>query len=302
MRHFLSLCLGMALLVPAAAQSAEPAATEWTESIQGDLPVVITAPHGGRQKPEGWPERRDGIKRADAGTDRLAMLLAQQLRKRTDHSPYLVSCRVSRSRVDMNRNQKEAAYGFPAAEKAWQHYHQSIAEHLQDAEQRFGRVLLIDIHGQGRNPGWFELGYRLKASDLKEIQSSETGADITALPKQSTLFALGPDPQTLRSALVGPHSLGKLMQDVGLNAVPSPASPTSAGRPYYSGGYTLLRHVGTANPSIIGIQLECPRVGYRDTAIHRERLAKQLACVIDRYLKAWHVSRVESDLTGATSG
>ena len=157
---------------PADADGAAPEAEDVAEDLvyveRGALPIVLSAPHGGRALIPGVPQRGgegyEGGRFAggeddpisyrfltvrDTGTDQLAVLLADALEARTGARPSLVVARFSRKCVDANRP-PEAAAERPAAQAAYARYHAALAEAVRDLG---GAGLMIDLHGQGAARG-----------------------------------------------------------------------------------------------------------------------------------------------------
>src|SRR5215467_15638240 len=74
----------------------------------GMLPIILSAPHGGRQSIPGVPARRGAgvIQFAtgrDNNTDELAETIAIRLEKRLNAKPFVVVARVERKYLDANR-------------------------------------------------------------------------------------------------------------------------------------------------------------------------------------------------------
>src|SRR3954454_18769286 len=80
---------------------------KYIEYLVGDLPLIFSAPHGGREKPDELPDREMGTFAFDTNTQELARAVADELRSRTGHWPHLIICRVTRKKVDCNREIKE---------------------------------------------------------------------------------------------------------------------------------------------------------------------------------------------------
>ena len=84
---------------------------------QGALPIILTAPHGGREaipgieprnikdkaNAEAWRKWGGVIAGGDTNTDILAQRIAAEIRKLTGKAPYLVVARFQRKYVDANR-------------------------------------------------------------------------------------------------------------------------------------------------------------------------------------------------------
>lgn len=274
--------LALALLAPAvAAFGAEPkivgqsyfGTDRYVEYVAGDLPIVLTAPHGGRLQPESLPKRTKGVVMMDANTQELARAFADELTRQAKGQVHLIVSHLHRSRLDPNREIKEAAQGNPAAERAWREFHAAIEGAIAAAVARHGFAFLIDLHGHAHPIARLELGYGLNAAQLSR---SDAEFDQAGLIGASTLRDLharrgGSGAQLLR----GPRSLGTLLAERGLRAVPGGAEPNPGTGPFFSGGYITNRHAGAPGTvKVDGVQIECPRPGVRDTPENRARFGR----------------------------
>ena len=275
------LCLALIAIVCASA--AAPAekipgqsafgTDRYVESIAGELPIVLTAPHGGRLRPEAIPNRTEGVTDMDANTQELARAVAAEFLARTGRHVALVVSHLHRIKLDPNRELKEAAQGSAAAERVWREYHAAIETALSAAVARHGFAFLVDLHGHAHPIARLELGYAL---DAKQLNQTDTAFDAAGLIALSTLRDLhsrlgGSAVDLLR----GPRSLGAFFSERGLPATPSPAEPQPGDGPFFSGGYTVRRHCAEpATTKVDGLQIECHRAGVRDTAENRTRFAQ----------------------------
>src|SRR4051812_25103680 len=96
----LCLTLGCAAIV-AAEEGRQPGQSyfgrnRYIEYLAGDLPVIISAPHGGRERPEELPDREQGTFAFDTNTQELARAVADELHARTGHWPHVILCRLHR--------------------------------------------------------------------------------------------------------------------------------------------------------------------------------------------------------------
>src|SRR5258706_6290004 len=150
------VCLGggLAVLTAVAAAAAEP--RDFPGDLPGDfiiaqtgnLPVILTAPHGGRAMIPGVPPRTRGTTGRDTHTLEITQDVAARVATRLGAAPYVVAARFSRKQVDANRSEAEALQS-DAARPVYHAYHAQIRRFAAEIRQRFpAGALLIDIHGQ----------------------------------------------------------------------------------------------------------------------------------------------------------
>ncbi len=252
----------------------------YIEYIAGDLPLIICAPHGGREVPEEFPDRTRGVIQIDTNTQELARAVAAEITSRTGHYPHVIICRLARKKLDCNREIGEAAAGHPAAERAWGEYHAFIEKACAAAVAKSGKGFLLDLHGQSHKDQRIELGY-LHSIETLALPDAALNAPGVAAAGSLRLVAASsklPYAQLLR----GPQSLGGLIEAQGYRAAPSPSLPSPV-LPFFIGGYTVARH--TRAPSkIAGLQIESNLVGVRDTAAAREKFARALVSALGEFL------------------
>ena len=83
-RCFLSGLAGLSFAAATAAAEDAPGRGQFGEKnyieyLPGDLPLVISAPHGGREKPEEIPSRTQGVVDIDTNTQELARTIADEI-------------------------------------------------------------------------------------------------------------------------------------------------------------------------------------------------------------------------------
>ena len=119
---------------------------EYTEYRAGNLPIIITAPHGGRLEPTTIPDRTCATCTTvmDANTMELAYQIDTAIRQVFGCYPHIIINRLHRIKLDANREIVEAANGSPDAETAWREWHQYIQAAKDSTVKRYGRGLLID--------------------------------------------------------------------------------------------------------------------------------------------------------------
>lgn len=256
-------------------------ASPYIEIQKGSLPVVVCAPHGGRQKPDDIPDRTRGTFAFDTNTQELSRAIAAVFRERTREPLGLIICKLHRTKLDCNREEEEGAAGQAAALNGWNAYHGAIGEALKTAVNRHGAAVLIDIHGHGHKTQNLELGY---AHDLKTLGLGDKELNGGLVFKQGSLASIAQRSQhSYADLLHGEFSLGTLMHRAGFPAVPS-STATVPPIPYFDGGYTIRRHSKSIDGAA-AIQIETHYRGVRDSPENQMRFANALFQTLQVYLK-----------------
>lgn len=254
----------------------------YTEYHAGDLPVILSAPHGGRERPESIPDRADGTFSFDTNTQELARAIAAEFQERTGRPLHVVICRLHRRKLDCNREIEEGAAGQPAAKQAWNEYHGFLDSARAAVIEKFGRGLYLDLHGHGHKNQRLELGYLHSARTLAQPDDALNKPEIVA---ESSLRGLAAKSKTPYAELIrGPLSFGALLESQGFTSTPSPREPIPA-TPYFNGGYSTVRHARMAGP-ICGLQIETNYKGVRDTSASRQKFAAATYTVVAKFLQA----------------
>ncbi|MEX0892141.1 MAG: hypothetical protein WEB88_08215, partial [Gemmatimonadota bacterium] len=258
---------------------------DYIEYIAGDIPLVISAPHGGSLRPSEMPQRTEGTTVRDTNTEELARAIVAAFEARLGGRPHVIISRVHRVHLDPNREIGEAAQGNPAAELAWREFQTFIEDARLRVRQAGGEGFYIDLHGHGHAIQRLEWGYLLSSSDLTVTdQLLNRDAMVEASSVREIAQRTG---QPLAELLRGPASLGALLAAEDYRSVPSPDDPHPAGQPYFSGGYNTARHGSRDGGTISGVQLECNFAGVRDTAAARAAFAEALVTALESYFDAW---------------
>ncbi len=282
--------------IPAAQSQTEFGRHRHVEYLPGDLPVILSAPHGGREKPEDIPDRKEGTFAFDTNTQELARAIAEAFHARTGKRPHVVICLLHRRKVDCNRDVGEAAAGHPLAVAAWEDYQAFLDRARADVVKRFGKGLFIDLHGHGHAEQQLELGYLLNRDTLGRDDAALDEAGVVA---SSSLRALAQKEGVSHASLIrGPRSLGGLLEAEGFPSTPSPRNPKPAA-PYFNGGYNTVRHGRNAAP-VFGLQIETNSKGVRDTAESREKFAGAFVTAVITFLK--EQAEVELQKTSEPNG
>jgi len=276
----------LALLAAPAQEALAPGKSRLVEEsrvelVAGDAPVILSAPHGGRLKPEGVADRKAGVLLADTNTDLLAREFGKAFHALTGRHAHLVFCHLHRVKVDCNRPLDDATEGDPQAQATWRAYHLGIAEARAAVARVHGRGLYLDLHGHAHPEPRIELGYLLKHSELKEPDEALGGMAA----RSSVRDLAGRTKAGFLELLRGPTSLGGLLEKRGFASVPSPKHPHNGDGPYFNGGYSTLAHGSREAGTISAVQLETPGPGVRSGEESRKKFAAALAEAVVEYLR-----------------
>lgn len=205
---------------------------ELIETIEGDLPIVITAPHGGTQAIPGSPERSNKdlpqfVTVLDTRTDELARQTAKQVEKLLGKKPWVVIAKFARKYADANRPEK---YGAESDQAKEQHklYHEAVRHAVDSVREKFGEGILIDIHGQGAD----------KATVFRGTQNLKTVAGLTD------------------EVLFGPKSFLGVLESEGIKVFPAAKEVQEKENSKFDGGYTVQTYGLNQKDGIAAIQLE----------------------------------------------
>jgi hypothetical protein len=246
----------------------------YTEYLPGDLPLILSAPHGGDLTPSEIPDRTYGTTVTDRNTRELILQIRSAIKTQTGFYPHIIISHLKRTKLDPNREIIEAAQGDPEGERAWYEFQAFIDAAGDIVEDEFGEGFYIDLHGHGHDIQRLELGYLLSSSDLSISDEALAGPTFV---NKSSYKVLGSKPGLNFAHLIrGPSSLGTLMELEGVPAVPSQSQPNPGGDPYFNGGYNTARHGSRDSGSVSGVQIECNYTGVRDTEASRQAMAEAL--------------------------
>jgi hypothetical protein len=256
---------------------------QYIEYRPGELPLIISAPHGGTLTPAEVPDRTSGTFDRDTNAEETVRAIADAFQQRTGKRPHIVISRLRRIKLDPNREIAEAAGGSALAEHAWREWHTFLAAARAHVE-RGGSGFYIDFHGHGHPIARLELGYLLSAADLGLPDATLAGATYL---NRSSIRALGlRSGHSFVSLLRGDQALGTLLQAAGYPSVPSRQQPTPGGDPYFSGGYNTGLYGSRDGGTVDGVQIEAYFAGVRDTPQSRAAFAGALVDVLQEYFIA----------------
>ena len=261
-------------------------ANKYTEYVAGNLPLIITAPHGGTDPASALPDRTEGTFTTDSNTAELSRAIRTACSNRFGRWPHVIICRVPRTKIDCNREIVEGAQGAAATETVWNEYHNLIRMAKESVTSSYGRGLLIDVHGHGHTLQRLELGYNLSTATLNKNSFSTSDKNSSCVRELANRTRVSFD-----ELIRGSFSLGTLIGLRGYPSVPSlelpnPGKTTGGGdNDYFSGGYTVEIH-GTMSQNtgtINAIQIESNYTGVRDTLENRAAFAADLVAALEEY-------------------
>jgi len=234
-----------AVLLISSALSAASGPADRVLVRRGTLPIILTAPHGGREAIPGIAPRsnhsNDGAygrwggfhRSSDPNTDRLALGIAAEIRKLTGREPYLVVAKFLRTEIDANRP-PELAFDDPAARPYYDDYHRSIRRFVDEIRRNYPAGVLIDVHGQVKDPEVI-------------MRGTSNGRTVERLLKRAGA-----------AAVTGPKGIYGQLEAHGFKIFPGNDVALSghAEDAGFSGGYTVFTYGSHRSTGIDAVQLE----------------------------------------------
>jgi hypothetical protein len=243
----------------------------YTEVQYGNMPLIISVPHGGTDDPASIPDRTcPGITTAiDLRTIEMANAIDSVCKVDYGFQPYLVISYLKRTKLDQNRDLPEATCSNTAITGIWNNYHLSIDSFVTKITAKYPLALFIDLHGHGHTKQRLELGYLLSGSELRNPGSIvPSSASLYNLMQQNTSLQIN-------QLLTGPNAFGTLMENRTIPSVPSQQDPAPLVTDlYFDGGYNTQRYCSGAYPKVFGWQIESNYTGVRDNQVSRINFAK----------------------------
>ena len=254
--------------VTAALLASQARASELVLARAGELPVILTAPHGGRAEVPGCETRSPVGSRfvitSDLNTDVLALSTAEELERLTGRRPWLVVAKFHRRFIDANRIPGEA-YGAPGCRPQYDAYHAAIRRFLNEMREKYPRAILLDIHGQAAYPD----------SILRGTQNGVTVRSLLA--------------RAGASGVMGPDSVFGRFAAMGYRIVPpADTSPTDrVEAPGYTGGHTVFAYGSNNADGVDALQIEFGRDLRERQMVEKTArdAAAAIAAFYERYLK-----------------
>ncbi len=204
---------------------------------KGNIPLILSAPHGGEVSPDEIADRTSGVFDLDDFTLELTEEIIKEFHAQTGKTPYVVVGEISRKKVDLNR-QRDVAYEDEKAKVIYDEFHHLIQKSEREIDEIYGRGLYIDIHGQSHPKGYTEFGYLL-FNDMLKLENShlEDHQNQTSI---RTLCKFSSEP--FLEQLKGKYSLGTLMCNEGYDSIPSSKIPYATDGNYFEGAFDTIRY------------------------------------------------------------
>lgn len=206
--------------------------TSLVETVEGDLPIILTAPHGGVLAIPGAIERtnkdaKQFVTVTDTRTDTLARTTAAEIEKLTGKKPWVIIAKFGRKYLDVNRPIETGAEG-DAAKAVYKEYHNSVRNAVDSVRKKFGKGFFLDIHGQGQQ------------SDIV-FRGTQNLKTVKGLPEDQ---------------LSGQSSILGMLESQGIKIAPAMATSHEKENPKLDGGYTVQTYGSQHENGIFAIQLE----------------------------------------------
>lgn len=289
--------LVLCLLIPASANaqyspgSAYFGTNDYVEYQAGNLPIIVSVPHGGYLEPASIPDR--ACSNCSVGRDSRTQELSYDIRTAIYRVyggyPHIIINKLARIKFDANREIVEAALGNPEAETAWNEYHDFIQAAKDSCVANFGSAIFIDLHGHGHAIPRIELGYLLNKTRLQDTDSTLDANNRQDDSSIQYLKNVQNPTVSFAEILRGNECMGEFLVKRGYPSVPSASdvAPLPADL-YFAGGYNTVRHGSRDSSQINAIQFELNWPGVRDSDANRKAFARALACASRSFLDQWY--------------
>lgn len=259
----------------------------YIEYHAGNLPFILSVPHGGHLEPSEIPNRNceNCAYVKDAYTQELAREIIASFVKQTGCYPHAVFNLLHRKKLDMNRDLDLATDSNTVLHPYWNEYHQFINSAKKEIVNEQGKGLFIDLHGHGHLKQRIELGYLLYGSELRENDEVINSEEIIEVSSIENLARQNASSSTHAQLIRGDEALGTQFALKGYPGVPSRQDPYPLPEDlYFNGGYNTFHHGSSPGGSIDAIQLELYSA-IRFDSIKRVAFADSFVTVVLRYLQ-----------------
>lgn len=262
------MTIALALLAFQATAPAEFRATDYVIVRRGEIPIVLSAPHGSTRIVPGVPLRQGGpnIQQFTTVLDTWTMETTEAIdlaiQREFGKRPFVIIADFSRKQCDANRDLANGAES-EGGRALWKAYHDALRAAADEVRRGWRAGLLLDIHGQGESPDLVIRGTRQFRSVSRLVRVHG------------------------REALLGPNGFLGALANLGWNIEPA-VTATNQHEHRFDGGY-ITASMGSHQPEGIDtIQLELGSVMRRSE--NRARFARDLARALRRMVDAYEPS------------
>lgn len=238
----------------------------------GTLPIIISAPHGGRKTTNKVKDRDCNNCQliSDGKTIELATQIARIIKKETGQEPSLIYTNRHRKEIDLNRS-KDIAYSSKYMSEVYSNYHNEINNMINLHD----KSIYLDIHGHNHSSYDLELGYNMSNYDYKK------GCEhINKYKNKSTVYNFYNKDFDLCETLYSKHSFPEQFSNK-YKTIPSDKHRYSDEK-YFKGGYSVQTH--SKSNTVYAVQIEVKR-HIRYDKHKRDELAKQIALAAIKLMK-----------------
>lgn len=156
-------------------------------TVSGNIPVILSAPHGGSKETTQIKNRESGVTAKDSYTIELLQEISEEIRLILKKQPSVVYSNRSRKEIDFNRPVKKA-FADKGLEKLYHQYHYEIQSQIMFNVWSDSVILYVDIHGHSHKHGLLEIGFDKKTFTKNEILLGDmfTSKGIKCYPSTDT--------------------------------------------------------------------------------------------------------------------
>lgn len=191
--------IGKTVPVPGKLYSIDTSKSGDVVYLAGNLPLIISVPHGGERVPSDIPDRKgfcDGMvinRNNDVKTIELAYDIINAIREKTHGKyPHVIINTLSRTQIDQNRGWGVDCNPITGrGGQAWKDFHEHFIGDVAVPEvlKTNHTGLFIDLHGKPDNYGAdIMVGYNLTATDLSNPDSKLNTSAKAYAEKSSIRF------------------------------------------------------------------------------------------------------------------
>ncbi len=229
---------------------------EYIEYIPGNLPIIISVPHGGvLQSGEtiggvfypdddaNLPDRtcNNANTQRDLNTVILARRIQDEIYAQTGGYAHMILNNLHRSKMDANMSVSQGSCGNSHAASYWSDFQNFINDASQAVEANWGKGLYIDLHCHDHTVPRIEIGYNISAAELNS--SDLNGTAIIDKSTIKNLVSTNLNALNHEELIRGVNSLGQLFQNAPgtfYNSIDPSGSTTSYPGCGVSSGYRAV--------------------------------------------------------------